>query len=228
MGRPLKIAKATLLTATALSATGNVVTVSQDLNLLNIIAGMPFTISGTHGGLTAGTQYWILKIVDANNFTVSATDLSQNINFTEVTLSDYSAANQTVTVGYAIDTGFSNPDGSNTATNSTSYGVVGGNTGIYGKQVLANICIGQNGTGTVFASTSSDVVAGLGTDFANVATGSHIYALWGDGTGTPMLLGTTTSTAGDLTVAVANTKNTGNFIRTTGNAQRLAWYAGTA
>jgi hypothetical protein len=141
-------------------------------------------------------------------------------------LSDYSSANQTVTVGYQIDTGFQNPDttaqSGGTSTNpGASYGVVGGNTGIYGKQVLANICIGQNGTGTVFASTSSDVVAGLGTDFANVATGSHIYALWGDGTGTPMLLGTTTSTAGDLTVAVANTKNTGNFIRTTGNAQTL-------
>ena len=226
MGRPLKIAKATLLTATALSATGNVVTVSQDLTLLNIIAGMPFTISGTHGGLTAGTQYWILQIVDANNFTVSASELSTNVDFTPVTLSDYSATSQTVTVGYQIDTGFQNPDttaqSGGTSTNpGASYGVVGGNTGIYGKQVLANICIGQNGTGTVFASTSSDVVAGLGTDFANVATGSHIYALWGDGTGTPMLLGTTTSTAGDLTVAVANTKNSGNFIRTTGNAQTL-------
>ena len=221
MGRPLKIAKATLLTMTATAATGNLVTVSQNLNTLNIIAGMPFTIGATHGGLTAGTQYWILQIVDANNFTVSATDLSSNINFTPVTLSDYSAANQTLTVGYSIDSGFSNPDGSNTATNSTSYGVVGGNTSIYGKQVLANICIGYNGTGTVFASTSSNNVVGLGTDFANVPTGSHLYALWGDGTGTPMLLGTTTSTKGNLTVAVANTTATGNVIGTSGNAQTL-------
>jgi hypothetical protein len=52
------------------------------------------------------------------------------------------------------------------STNANTYSVVGGNTAIIGKQVLANICIGYSGTGTVFASTSSNVVVGLGTDFA--------------------------------------------------------------
>jgi hypothetical protein len=47
---------------------------------------------------------------------------------------------------------------------------------IVGKQVLANIAIGYTGTGTVFASTSSNVVVGLGTDFANVRQ-VHIYML---------------------------------------------------
>jgi hypothetical protein len=226
MGRPLKIAKATLLTMTSTAASGNLVTVSQSLYDLNIIAGMPFTIGATHGGLTAGTQYWILQVVSEYTFTVSATDLSQNINFTPVTLSDYSAANQTLSIGWKIDTGFQNPDtaqqSGNTSTNpGASYGVVGGNTGIYGPQVLANIAIGANGTGTVLADTGSNIVTGYGTDFANLATGTTLYALWGDGTGTPMKLGVASSTHGNLTVAVANTQNTGNIIGTTGNAETL-------
>ena len=220
MGRPLKIAKATLVTVTATTAATGAVTISQSIASLNIIRGQRFQIGTTTGGITAGTMYWVLQVLDDNNFTLSATQPSANVDSTPVTLTDAGPVTVTGTI-QAVDTGFSNPDGSNTATNSTTYGVVGGNTGIYGKQVLPNIAIGVNGTGTVFASTSSNIVVGLGTDFANVATGTHLYALWGDGTGTPMLLGTTTSTKGNLLVGIANSTATGNVIGTAGNAQTL-------
>jgi hypothetical protein len=219
MGRPLKIAKAVLLTMTGTAASSGLVTVSENLNTMNIIAGMAFTPNVTRGGMTAGTTYYILQVVSANTFTVSATQLSANPDSTPLTLSN-SSTTTILTVG-AVDTGFNNPDGSNTATNNSSYGAVGGNTGIYGKQTLCNVAFGVAGTGTVFASTSSTIVTGLGTDFANVATGTHMYALWGDGTGSPMLLGTATSTHGPLSVAVANTTVSGSIIGTSGNAQTL-------
>lgn len=219
MGRPLKISKAVLLTMTATASATGLVTVSDNLNTLNIIAGMPFTPNVTRGGLTAGTTYYILQVVSASTFTVSATQLSANPTNTPVSLTNSSTAT-TLTVGFT-DTGFSNPDGSNTATNSTTYGVVGGNTGIYGSQTLCNVAFGVEGTGTVFASTSSNIVTGYGTDFGNIAAGTKLFAHWGDDPTVAMLLGTTTSTAGDLTVAVANTQNTGNIIGTSGNAQTL-------
>lgn len=224
MGRPLKIAKGQVVTITAMNGTTEVVTTNANFGNLGIIAGMPFTVTSSSGNLVAGTQYWILQVINSGSnstFTVSATDLSSNVNNTPFNLATVGPVTVIMTVGYAIDSGFSNPDGSNTATNSTSYGAVGGNTALYGKQALANIAIGAAGTGTVFADTGSDIVTGYGTDFANLTTGTTLYALWGDGTGTPMRLGVTTSTAGDLTVAVANTQNTGNIIGTSGNAQTL-------
>lgn len=228
MGRPLKISKAVLLTMTGTAASTGLVTVSENLNTLNIIAGMPFTPNVTRGGLTAGTTYYVLYVASANTFTVSATDLSANPTNTPVTLSN-SSTSTVLTVGFT-DTGFNNPDNSNTAAPSgsnASFGVVGGNTGIYGKQVLCNVAFGVAGTGTVFASTSSNNVVGLGTDFANVATGTHLYALWGDGTGTPMLLGTTTSTAGNLLVGLANTNATGNLVNVDPGSNAQSLTAGT-
>lgn len=221
MGRPLKIAKAqAILTVTNTTATTNIVTVSQNLANLGVIAGMPFVPATTTGtNLIAGTTYWILTVTGASTFTVSATQLSANPTYTPVTLTTGTTASQ-LSVG-TTDTGFGNPNGSNTATNSTTYGVVGGNTGIYGKQVLANIAIGQSGTGTLFADTGSNIVTGYGTDFANLTTGTTLYALWGDGTGTPMKLGVASSTHGDHTVVVANTTSTGNIIGTSGNALTL-------
>lgn len=59
-----------------------------------------------------------------------------------------------------IDTGFNNPDGS-----SSTYGVVGGNTAITGQQILARVAIAVDGAGIMYASTSSAVVSGVGTDF---------------------------------------------------------------
>lgn len=224
MGRPLKIAKAqAVLTITDTAETGSIVTISGG-NLttaptVGILPGMPFLVATTVGGLVAGTTYYVNSILSNTTFDVSATQLSVQPQVM-ATMTDTSS--QSVKASFAVvDNGFSNPDGSNTATNSTSYGVVGGNTNIYGNQVLCNVAFGISGTGTVFADTGSNIVTGLGTDFANVATGTKLFALWGDGTGTPMLLGTATSTHGDLTVAVANTNNTGNVIRTTGNAQTL-------
>ena len=218
MGRPLKIAKATLITVTATTATSNVVTVSENLYNMNVIAGMRIQVASTVGGLTGGTQYWILEVLSANTFTVSASQLSTNVNFTQVPLTTTTGQSVIATV-QATDTGFSNPDGSNTATNGTTYGVVGGNTGIYGKQVLCNVAFGVNGTGTVFAATTSNNVVGFGTDFANLATGTRLFAI--DASNNVNLLGTATSTKGALTVAVANTTATGNVIGTSGNAQTL-------
>jgi len=86
---------------------------------------------------------------------------------------------------------------------------------------LANVCIGVQGVGNVFASTGSNIVVGLGTDFANMATGTHLYAQWGNDVNVAMLLGTTTSTKGNLKVVVANTTVSGNIIGTSGNAQTL-------
>lgn len=234
MGRPLKIAKTqALLTVTNTTAVTNVVTVSETLSQPTtgitsssgegIITGMPFVPSITTGtNLVAGTTYWVLTVVSANTFTVSATHPSANPTNTPVTLTTGTTAS-VLSVG-VVDSGFNNPDNSNTSAptgSNASFGVVGGNTGIYGNQTLCNVAFGVAGTGTVFASTSSDVVVGLGTDFANVATGSHLYALWGDGTGTPMLLGTATATHGNLKVVVANTTVTGNIIGTSGDATTL-------
>jgi hypothetical protein len=219
MGRPLKIAKAqAILTVTNTTATTNIVTVSQTLADYGIIAGMPFVPSITTGtNLVAGTTYYVLQVTGASTFTVSATQLSANPTYTSVTLTTGTTASA-LSVGI-VDSGFINPDGSNTATNSTTYGVVGGNTGIYGSQVLCNVAFGVNGTGTVFAATSSNVVVGLGTDFANLATGTRLFAI--DASNNVNLLGTGTSTKGNLTVAVANTTATGNVIGTSGNAQTL-------
>jgi hypothetical protein len=222
MGRPLKIAKAqSVLTITDTAQTGSIVTISGG-NLttsptVGILAGTPFVVATTVGGLVAGTTYYVNSILSNTTFDVSATQLSVQPRVM-ATMTDTSS--QTVSISFGVvDSGFSNPDGSNTATNSTTYGVVGGNTSIYGKQVLCNVAFGVSGTGTVFASTSSNIVAGLNTDFANVATGTRIFAVWAGGE--VQLLGTASSTHGQLDVAVANTNNTGNIIRTTGNAQTL-------
>jgi hypothetical protein len=224
MGRPLKIAKAqAVLTITDTATTGSIVTISGG-NLttsptVGVISGMSFVVATTVGGLTAGVTYYVDTVLSNTTFSASATQLSVQPRVM-ATLSDTSS--QSVRVSFAVvDSGFSNPDGSNTATNSTTYGVVGGNTSIYGKQVLCNVAFGVQGTGTLFASTSSNNVVGLGTDFANVATGSILFAQWGNDPNVAMLLGTTTSTKGNLTVAVANTSTTGNIIATTGNAQTL-------
>jgi hypothetical protein len=214
MGRPLKIAKATLVTVTATTAATGAVTIAESTTSLSIIRGQRFQVASTVGGLTGGTQYWVFDVIDANNFTVTATQPS-NPNAVAATVTDTTSQSVVATI-QGVDFGFNNPVGS-----ANTYGVVGGNTGIYGNQVLANIAIGQQGTGTVFASTGSNVVVGLGTDFANVATGSHLYAQWGGDVTVAQLLGTTTSTKGNLAVVVANTTVSGSIIGTSGNAQTL-------
>jgi hypothetical protein len=225
MGRPLKIAKSqAVLTITGTSASTQLVTVSNNLNTLGIIKGMPFVTASTVGGLTGGVTYYVNKVVSASTFSVSATQLSVQPQ-TFPTLTNTSAQTVKATVG-EVDTGFNNPDGSNTSTGSSTFGVVGGNTAQYGKQTLCNVAFGANISGTIFASNASATVVGLGTDFANVANGTQLFAYQGTpGNYSLNLLGTVANNVGNVTVAVANSSATGNVIGTSGNAQTLV--AGT-
>ena len=223
MGRPLKIAKAqAVLTITDTTAATDYVTVTESLTTLGVIAGMPFVVATTVGGLTAATTYWVLEVIDANNFTASATDLSANTTRTPVALSDTTGGSVSASVG-VVDAYFNNPLGGAgfPATNANTYGVVGGNTAIVGSQVLPRIAIGISGTGNIYSSDASTLVYGAGTDFANtLTTGSAIQAVAADGTTTN--LGFATATFGYVSVAVANTVVSGNVIGTTGNALTLA------
>jgi len=222
MGRPLKIAKAqAVLTITDTTAATGAVTVTESLTTTGVIAGMPFVVASTVGGLTANTTYWVLTVIDANNFTASATDLSANTTRTAVTLSDTTGGSVSMSVG-VVDAYFNNPLGGAgfPATNANTYGVVGGNTAIIGSQVLPRVAIGISGTGNIYSSDASALVYGAGTDFANtLSTGSAIQAVAADGTTTN--LGFATATFGYVSVAVANTVVSGNVIGTTGNAQTL-------
>ena len=223
MGRPLKIAKAqAVLTITDTTAATDYVTVTESLTTLGVIAGMPFVVASTVGGLTANTTYWVLTVIDANNFTASATDLSANTTRTPVALSDTTGGSVSASVG-VVDAYFNNPvDGAGfPSTNANTYGVVGGNTAIIGSQVLPRIAIGISGTGNIYSSDASALVYGAGTDFANtLSTGSAIQAVAADGTTTN--LGFATATFGYVSVTVANTVVSGNVIGTTGNALTLA------
>ena len=217
MGRPLKIAKAqAILTITDTTAATDYVTVSQNLNNLGVIAGMPFVVASSTGNLVAGTTYWILQVIDPNNFTVSATELSANPNYTVFALADTSSTTVAASVG-VVDYGFNNPEGT-----ANTYGVVGGNTAIYGNQVLARVAIGVSGTGTIYTSDASDIVAGLGTDFANVsglAAGSAIQTV-------DPITGAVTdqgfvSAISAITEAITDTVATGSFVVTSGNCENF-------
>lgn len=227
MGRPLKIAKAQAVITITGTSTAGVVTTSANLNTLGIIAGMPFVTASNVGGLVAGTMYWILNILSPTTFTVSATPLNANPDSTKVSLTATSGRTVATTVA-PVDAYFNNPNGGAgyPANNTATYSVVGGNTAIYGSQVLCNVAIGVQGTGTVFASTSSDVVVGLGTDFANLATGTILFAQWGNDANVAMLLGTASSTKGNLLVGLANCAANGVIgVDVGSNAQSLT--AGT-
>jgi len=217
MGRPLKIAKAqAILTITDTTAATDYVTVSQSLTNLGIIAGMPFVTASSTGGLTGGTTYYILQVIDANNFTVSATQLSANPTYTAVALTDTSGTTVAASVG-VVDSGFNNPAGT-----ANTYGVVGGNTAIYGNQVLARVAIGVTGTGTIFTSEDSDIVAGLGTDFGNIsglAAGSAIQTV-DSTTGAVTDQGFINAIA-VISEEITDTVETGNFVVTSGNCQNF-------
>lgn len=216
MGRPLKIAKAqAILTITDTTAATGYVTVSQSLTNLGVIAGMPFVTASSTGGLTGGTTYFILQVIDPNNFTVSATQLSANPNYTAVTLSDTSSTTVSASVG-VVDSGFNNPDGV-----SNTYGVVGGNTAIYGNQVLCRVAIGVNGTGTIYAEDTSNVIGGLGTDFANTLSAGSVIASVDSQTGNLTTLGFADTVTGYVTIELSNATATGNFLTSVGNAQTL-------
>lgn len=217
MGRPLKIAKAqAILTITDTTAATDYVTVSQSLTNLGVIAGMPFVVASSTGNLVAGTTYFILEVIDPNNFTVSETQLSANPNRTVFALADTSSTTVAASVG-VVDSGFNNPEGT-----ANTYGVVGGNTAIYGNQVLARVAIGVNGTGTIYTDSGSAIVAGLGTDFANVSgltAGSAIQTV-DSVTGAVTDQGFISSVSA-ITEAITDTVATGNFVVTSGNCENF-------
>ena len=172
MGRPLKIAKAqAVITLTATNGTTEVVTTNANFTNLGIIAGMPFIPASNVGNLLAGTTYWILEVLNAGNnstFTVSATQLSANPTYTKFDLGTTSAQSVALSVG-VVDGYFNNPFGGAgyPATNANTYSVVGGNTAIYGSQVLCRVAIAQNGVGTITVDTGSANITGVGTDLVN-------------------------------------------------------------
>jgi len=221
MGRPLKIAKAqAVLTITDTATTGSIVTISGG-NLttsptVGIISGMSFVVASSIGGLAASTIYYVDTILSNTTFSVSATQLSVQPRVM-ATLTNTTGG--TVKASFnVVDAYFNNPVGGTgfPVTNANTYGVVGGNTAIVGKQVLTQVAIGINGNGTIYASTGSALVFGdANTAFdANFVAGTAIQA------GTPNINGTSTnyatvgfvSSTGNLDVTVANTVVTGNII----------------
>jgi len=216
MGRPLKIAKAqAVLTVTNTTATTNIVTVSQTLSNLGVIAGMPFVPSVTTGtNLIAGTTYFILEITGASTFTVSATDLSANPTYTPVTLTTGTTASA-LSVGI-VDSGFNNPEGL-----ANTYGVVGGNTAIYGNQVLARVAIGVAGTGTIYAYDDSNVAGGAGTDFANTLSAGSVVSSVNPSTGALTTLGFVDTVTGYVTIECSAATTAGSFLTSVGNAETL-------
>lgn len=178
MGRPLKIAKAqAVITLTATAAATDIVTTSANLTNLGIIAGMPFIPASNIGNMIAGTTYWILEVLSATTFTVSATQLSANPTYTKFDLATAGPVTVAATVG-VVDAYFNNPEGGAgyPATNANTYGVVGGNTAIYGSQVLVGVCMGVAGTGTITVADDSPNIDGVGTDFANTfVDGTIVY-----------------------------------------------------
>jgi len=185
MGRPLKIAKAqAVVTLTATNGTTEVVTTNANFTNLGIIAGMPFIPASSVGNLVAGTTYWILEVLNAGNnstFTVSATQLSANPTYTKFNLGTTAAQSVALTVG-VVDAYFNNPIGGAgyPASNANTYGVVGGNTAIYGSQVLVGVCMGIAGEGTITCADDSPNLDGVGTDFANtLVDGTIVYTVDG-------------------------------------------------
>jgi len=181
MGRPLKIAKAqAVVTITATNGTTEVVTTNANFTNLGIIAGMPFVPASNVGNLIAGTMYWILEVLNAGNnstFTVSSTPLNANPNYTKFDLGTAGPVTVAATVA-PVDAYFNNPvsGAGYPATNTATYSVVGGNTAIYGNQVLIGVCIGVEGEGTITCADDSPNLDGVGTDFANTLTdGTIVY-----------------------------------------------------
>ena len=230
MGRPLKIAKAqAVLTITATgSGLGAAVTVSNNLITapnVGVMAGMPFAVATTVGGLIANTTYYINAITGNNTFTVSTTDLSVQPRVL-ATLTTTTGQSVSASVG-VVDAYFNNPVGGTgfPATNANTYSVVGGNTAIIGKQVLAQVAIGVNGTGTIYTSSANANVFGVGTNFGSqLSAGSTLQVAVAQNNGTTSFvnLGTVSgAVAGYANIELSNATATGNFLTSVGNAQTL-------
>lgn len=170
MGRPVKIAKAQAVITLTATATTGVVTTSANLNTLGIIAGMPFIAASTVGGLVAGRTYWILEVLSATTFSVSESHPSANAERVRATLTATSGQSVAATVA-PVDLYYNNPEGAD-----DTFSVVGGNTAIFGNQLLAKVFIGIDGEGTISAADDDDELVGVGTDFANTfVDGTVVY-----------------------------------------------------
>ena len=233
MGRPLKIAKGVIVTLTATNGTTEVATASSNFATLNIVAGMPFVPASTAGGLTGGTTYYVLEVVStgaSSTFTVSSEPLSANPTYAKVNLS--TAAGLSVALSFnLVDTGFANPataaaSGGTSTNPGATYGVVGGNTTLYGSQTLVRAAIGISGTGTIYSSNGNANVFGTGTDFANtLSAGSalqivvaNVNSISTDYVNLGFVSG---AVAGYANIEISNSTATGNFLTTVGNAQTL-------
>ena len=230
MGRPLKIAKAqAVLTITATgSGLGAAVTVSDNLTTaptVGVAVGMPFVVVTTVGGLIANTIYYVNKILTNSTFTASTTQLSVQ---PQVLATLTTTAAQSVKASVAVvDAWFNNPTGGTgfPATNANTYSVVGGNTAIIGKQVLAQVAIGISGTGTIYANSANANIFGVGTDFGTqLSAGStlQVGVANNNGTTTYVTLGTVSgAVAGYANIEISNATATGNFLTTVGLATSL-------
>jgi hypothetical protein len=231
MGRPLKITKAqSVLTVTNTATTGSVITLSGG-NLttsptVGIASGMPFVVASNISGLVAGVIYYVDTILSNTTLSVSTTQLSVQPRVM-ATLTNSSGGTVKASFG-VVDAYFNNPVGGAgfPTTNANTYGVVGGNTAIVGSQVLTSVAIGVNGTGTIYTPltvNTSNVVVGVGTDLANLATGAALQVAVANINGSTdyVDLGFASATHGNVSVAVANTTVSGSIIGTSGNAQTL-------
>jgi hypothetical protein len=229
MGRPLKIAKAqAVLTITNTATTGSIVTISGG-NLttsptVGIASGMSFVVASNISGLVAGTTYYVDTILSNTTFSVSETQLSVQPRVM-ATLANSSGG--TVKASFnVVDAYFNNPLGGTgfPATNSNTYSVVGGNTAIVGPQVLAQVAIGINGTGTLYSTSGNANVFGVGTDLANtLSVGSAIQIGVANINGSTdyVNLGFAATLSGYANIEISNATATGNFLTTVGTATDL-------
>ena len=230
MGRPLKIAKAqAVLTLTDTAETGSIVTISGG-NLttsptVGIAKGMTFQVATTVGGLTAGVTYFVNTILSNTTFNVSSTDLSVQPQVM-ATMTDTTTQSVLVSFG-VVDAYFNNPTAGAgfPATNANTYGVVGGNTGIVGSQVVARVAIGIAGNGTLYTSSANANVFGVGTDFTSqLSAGSALQVAVANTNGSTdyVNLGFVSgAVAGYANIELSNATATGNFLTSVGNAQLL-------
>ena len=231
MGRPLKIAKAqAVLTITATATTGSVVTIAGG-NLtttptVGVASGMSFQVTTTVGGLTAGVTYYVNAILSNTTFSASATELSVQPQVM-ASLTGTSGQTGKVISFNVVDAYFNNPTAGAgfPATNANTYGVVGGNTGIVGSQVVARVAIGIAGNGTLYTSSANANVFGVGTDFTSqLSAGSALQVAVANTNGSTdyVNLGFVSgAVAGYANIELSNATATGNFLTSVGNAQLL-------
>jgi hypothetical protein len=229
MGRPLKIAKAqAVLTITDTATTGSIVTISGG-NLttsptVGVTSGMSFVPVSSISGLVANTIYYVDTILSNTTFSVSTTQLSVQ---PRVMATLANSTGGTVKASFnVVDAYFNNPLGGTgfPTTNSNTYSVVGGNTAIIGPQVLAQVAIGINGTGTLYSTSGNANVFGVGTDLANtLSVGSAIQVGVANINGSTdyVNLGFAATLSGYANIEISNATATGNFLTTVGTATDL-------